>query len=392
MKNNNLTNSDNSEKKTFKSTLKKLSKRYFIDAFSGMAQGLFVTLIAGTIFEQIGKLIGANTGVGAIFILIAGFAKMLMGAGIGAGIAKQLKASNLVIYGTMVAGFVGAFLPDSAFKLFSNPDTAFSISALANAQQVFKLGLPGNPIGAYVASLIACEFGNLVSGKTKIDILVVPLVILITCVFSIFIAIPAIWFINLIARFIEISVSAKPFIMGIVISAVMGILLTMPTSSAAIWISIATTYPNSDAMLLAGGAAVVGCASQMVGFAVMSFKENKWGGLIAQGLGTSMLQIPNIMKKPIIFVPPIIASIVVGPLATCVFKLRCDATGGGMGTSGLVGVFGILNASSNVIPAWQIWLGIILLMFVLPALISWGITEILRKKKLIKSEYLSLDI
>lgn len=391
MENNKSTNIDNSKNNNFKAVVKKLSKRYFIDAFSGMAQGLFVTLIAGTIFEQIGKLIGAETGFGAIMILVANYAKMLMGAGIGAGIAKQLKAPNLVIYGSMVAGLIGAFLPDSAYKIFTNPDAVFSVSALAGTG-VLKLGLPGNPIGSYVAALLACELGNLVSGKTKVDILVVPLVILITCILSIFIAIPAIWLIDLIARFIEISVTAQPFIMGIIISAVMGILLTMPTSSAAIWISIATAYPNSDAMLLAGGAAVVGCAAQMVGFAVMSFKENKWGGLIAQGLGTSMLQIPNIMKKPIIFVPPIIASIVVGPLATCLFKLRCDATGGGMGTSGLVGVFGVVNASSGVIPSWQMWIGIILLMFVLPGLISWGVAEIFRKKGLIKEDYLKLDI
>ena len=180
-----------------------------------------------------------------------------------------------------------------------------------------------------------------------------------------------------------------PFIMGIVISVTVGILLTMPTSSAAIWIAIAAGI-TSDSMLLAGGAAVVGCAAQMVGFAVMSFRENRWSGLISQGLGTSMLQIPNIMNHPIIFVPPILTSAIVGPLSTCLFKLRCSATGGGMGTSGLVGVFGVIDASSTVIPAWQMWLGIILLMFVLPAGLTLLFSELFRKKGWIKPEYLKL--
>ncbi|MEG2457087.1 MAG: PTS sugar transporter subunit IIC, partial [Clostridia bacterium] len=336
--------------KPFKAFVKKYAKRYFIDAFSGMAQGLFVTLIAGTILKQIGNLFGGR-GFGLILILIGNFACTLMGAGIGVGIAKFLKAPNLVIFGCAAAGFIGAFLPDAAYKAIVS-DAPFTLTTVANSMSTLVLGRPGNPIGAYVATLFALEVVMLVQGKTKLDILIVPLTILFMAFITMFLAIPAIWFIALIQRFIDISTSAQPFIMGIVISAIMGILLTMPTSSAAIWIAIAAGV-SSDSMLLAGGAAVVGCAAQMVGFAVMSFKENGWGGLISQGIGTSMLQIPNIMKHPIIFVPPIITSIIVGPLSTCVFRLRCNATGGGMGTSGLVGVFGVLEASKNIIPAWQ---------------------------------------
>ena len=164
----------------------------------------------------------------------------------------------------------------------------------------------------------------------------------------------------------------------------------MPTSSAAIWIAVAAGV-ESDAMLLAGGAAVVGCACQMVGFAVNSFKENGWGGLVAQGLGTSMLQIPNIMRHPKIFIPPIIVSAILGPMSTCVFKLRCNASGGGMGTSGLVGVFGTVQASGGVVKPWVLALGIILLMFVLPAALNLLITWFMRKKGWIKDGDMKLE-
>ncbi|HRX13710.1 MAG TPA: PTS sugar transporter subunit IIC [Eubacteriales bacterium] len=382
-------NGEAKEKLTFKDTVKKLSKRWFIDAFSGMAQGLFVTLIAGTIFKQIGTLIGADTGVGSVIILLGNIASMLMGAGIGVGIAKYLKAPNLVLFGCAVAGIVGAYLPDIAYRAMVSG--TFTLSGMTDAVLAIKFGVPGNPIGAYVATLFALELTMLIYGKTKLDIIVVPLSILIISFANIFLAIPAIWLVAVIGKFIEISTAIVPFIMGIVIAVTMGILLTMPTSSAAIWISLAAGS-TSDVMLLAGGAAVVGCACQMVGFAVMSFRENRWGGLISQGLGTSMLQIPNIMKNPKIFLPPIIASAICGPMATTLFQLRCNASGGGMGTSGLVGVFGVIDASSGVIPSWQMWLGIALLMFILPALISWGTSLLLRKRGWIKENDLKLEL
>ncbi|MDD4832058.1 MAG: PTS sugar transporter subunit IIC [Clostridia bacterium] len=382
-------NGEAKEKRTFKDTVKKLSKRWFIDAFSGMAQGLFVTLIAGTIFKQIGTLIGADTGVGSVIILLGNIASMLMGAGIGVGIAKYLKAPNLVLFGCAVAGIVGAYLPDIAYKAMVSG--TFTLSGMTDAVLAIKFGVPGNPIGAYVATLFALELTMLIYGKTKLDIIVVPLSILIISFANIFLAIPAIWLVAVIGKFIEISTAIVPFIMGIVIAVTMGILLTMPTSSAAIWISLAAGS-TSDVMLLAGGAAVVGCACQMVGFAVMSFRENRWGGLISQGLGTSMLQIPNIMKNPKIFLPPIIASAICGPMATTLFQLRCNASGGGMGTSGLVGVFGVIDASTGVIPSWQMWLGIALLMFILPALISWGVSLLLRKYGWIKENDLKLEL
>ena len=235
--------------KKWKTVVKKYANRYFIDAFSGMAQGLFVTLIAGTIFKQIGSWCGANSGFGALLILIGNIACTLMGAGIGVGIAKKLKAPDLVVFACAVAGFLGAFLPDKVYNLLS--DGSFSLKAVAGSITAFKVGAPGNPIGSYVSTLIALEIVLLVQGKTKLDILIVPLTVMFVTIISMFVAYPAIWFIKVIQKFIEISVTAQPFIMGVVISVVMGILLTMPTSSAAIWIAIASGS-TSDANIALG--------------------------------------------------------------------------------------------------------------------------------------------
>ncbi|MDR2634467.1 MAG: PTS sugar transporter subunit IIC [Clostridiales bacterium] len=369
--------------------IKRIFKRYFIDAFGGMAQGLFVTLIAGTILKQLGTEImksgtAAGQSVGSAFVAIGTVASVLMGAGIGAGIAKALKGSNLVVFSAIVAGVIGAF----SSQFISGNEAVSSVNFMS-------LSGPGNPIGAYIAAVIAVEFGNLVSGKTKVDIIVVPLVMLFASMAGAYAAWPFIKFVDLIAKGIIFFTDITPFFMGVLISAVMGLILTLPTSSAAMWIAIAGPVmtaaafgaPEYNTMALAGGAAVVGCAAHMVGFAVASFRENKWGGLISQGLGTSMLQIPNLMKNPRILLPAVAASIVVGPLATTVFELRCTPAGGGMGTSGLVGVFGVVDESSRAgLPAWQIGLGIALLMFVIPAVVSLLVSEILRKVNWIKKD------
>lgn len=365
---------------------KRLLKRYFIDAFSGMAQGLFVTLIAGTILKTIGELIGLDNSFGAILYFAGQVASILMGAGIGAGIASHLKAPKMVVFASIVAGFIGAFS-----NQFIGAGAAFTGGTLSDITALLSKALPGNPIGAYVCSVIAIELSSLVSGKTKLDILLVPLTCMLSSILAAYVAWPFVRFTELLGTWIELATTAQPFVMGVIISVIMGILLTMPTSSAAIWVAIAATN-TSDAMLLAGGAAVVGCACQMVGFAVMSYRENGFGGLIAQGLGTSMLQIPNIMKHPKIFIPPIVASAVLGPVSTCVFRLRCNASGGGMGTSGLVGVFGTIDASKGVINDWTLALGIILLLFVLPAVISWAVCLLMRKKGHIKDGDMKLDI
>jgi uncharacterized membrane protein len=314
----------------------------------------------------VAKWIGVDNFVGATLNSIASMAKMLMGAGIGVGIAHALKTDKLTMFSVAVSGFAGAF----ADKLVMGEMTGVAF------------GAPGNPIGAYVVSLLAIEIISLYAGKTKLDILIVPLGALAVVFAGMYLAYPFIWLINQLGELIALATEITPFFMGIIIAVVMGILLTMPTSSAAIWIAVASGI-SSDAMLLAGGAAVVGCSCHMIGFAVASYRENGVSGVISQGLGTSMLQIPNIMKKPIIMLPEIIASAILGPIATCVFGLKCTAAGGGMGTSGLVGVFGTIEASSSLEP-WVMVVGVVLLLFVLPAVISFVCSEIFRKLGWIK--------
>jgi uncharacterized membrane protein len=197
---------------------------------------------------------------------------------------------------------------------------------------------------------------------------------------------PIISAVNALGQAIAKATELQPFFMGIIVSVVMGLLLTLPTSSAAMWVAIAGgTMAADPGMQLAGGAAVVGCAAHMVGFAVASFKENRFGGLISQGLGTSMLQIPNLMRKPAILVPAIAASAIVGPLSTCVFELYCSFEGGGMGTSGLVGVFSTITASAKAgVAPFMIFSGIALLFFIIPAAVSFFVGELMRKKGIIK--------
>lgn len=357
-----------------KQKIKNLCNRWFIVAFSGMAQGLFCTLIAGTILAQVASWIGDNY-VGNTLASIASIAKSLMGAGIGVGIAYALTKNKLLIFSTAVAGFVGAW----ADKLIVG---GAGLSTLT-------LGLPGNPVGSYVASILAIELVSLYQGKTKLDIILVPLGTMLVSFVAIFASYPFVWVINKLGDLIAISTNASPFIMGIVIAVIMGVLLTMPTSSAAIWVAVASNVSlgNQSAMLIAGGAATVGCACHMIGFAVASYRENKVSGLISQGLGTSMLQIPNVMKKPIIMLPMIISSAICGPISTCVFALKCGASGGGMGTSGLVGVFDLISNSTGAVDV----VGIILLMFILPAVLNLVISEFMRKKNLIKLGDYKLD-
>ena len=346
-----------------------------------MALGLFATLIAGTILTQIATLIGVNTVVGGLLNQVATAAKILMGAGIGVGIAYSLKCDKLTIFCCAVAGFVGANASGWAWE------TTFVI-----AHSV------GNPIGAYVTALFVAEICSLFSGKTKLDILLVPLgALLISAIVATTLCPPITWLIKQIGNAIAIATQWSPFLMGVVISVVMGVLLTMPTSSAAIWVALATPVlnaggQNAESMLLAGGAAVVGCACHMMGFAMMSYKENGISGFIAQGIGTSMLQIPNIMKNGKLLLPPIISSAILGPIATCIFKLRCDASGGGMGTSGLVGVIQTISASTGAVETWVLVIGVVLLLFVLPAVITWAVGLFFRKIGWIKEGDLALEL
>lgn len=334
-------------------------QKYFIDAFTGMALGLFVTLIAGLIVSQIGGWLDLPS-----LAAVGKLASILMGAGIGVGIAYYLKAPTLVMLSCLVAGMLGAHSEALMAGSLFTPQVSGPATFVA---------LPGNPIGAYLASVFAYRAGTWVAGKTKLDILLIPLVV---CSIALLVCAllnpPVVAAVNAIGQGIHAATELQPLLMGIIIAVVVGLLLTLPTSSAAICIAIGLGG-------LAGGAAVVGCAAHMVGFAVASFKDNGVSGVISQGLGTSMLQIPNVLRKPLVLLPAVIASAIVGPIATVGFGLACTATGAGMGTAGLVGVFGVIEASQGIMSTGQLWFAIILLMFVLPALIAGVVAYAMRR-------------
>ncbi len=337
--------------------LKKVLNHIFIDGLGGMALGLFSTLIIGTIIAQIGTLIGGP--VGSYINGAANVAKTLTGAGIGVGVAVKFKSSPLVTISAAVAGMIGAF-------------------PTVNEMTAFALGKPGEPLGAFVAALVAIEFGTLVSGKTKVDIIVTPAVAIGSGALVGFVIGPPISaFMMWLGNIVNINVEQHPIIGGILISVLMGIILTLPISSAAIGVSMGITG-------LAAGSATVGCCCQMVGFAVASYRENKMGGLVAQGVGTSMLQIPNIVKKPIIWLPPIISSAILGPISSAVLKMTSTPTGSGMGSAGFVGQIMAWQSMSQTMPAHIVMIEIIVMHFVLPALLTLAISELMRKFNLIK--------
>ncbi len=345
--------------------VKKYLNRVFIDGLSGMALGLFSTLIIGTIICQIATLLGDNA-VAQYLMAMGNVAKTLTGAGIGVGVACKLKAAPLTTVCAAVCGMIGAF-----------PNIV---------NEAFTIGKPGEPLGAFIAAYVAIEIGALVAGKTKVDIIVTPLCCILSGAAAGYFVGPYIsdamvWLGNLV----NINVEKYPFFGGIAISVLMGVILTLPISSAAIGVSMGITG-------LAAGAATIGCCCNMVGFAVMSYRENKFGGLVAQGLGTSMLQVPNLVKKPILWFPPVISSAILGPVASCLLKMVSNPVGSGMGSAGLVGQFMAYDSmiAAGVSPVVAL-LEILAMHFVLPAVLTLGIAEAMRKMGLIKFGDLKLN-
>ncbi len=339
-------------------------KLYFVDAMSAMALGLFASLLMGTIFGTVKGYIPEGNLIYDFFAMLAG-AGAATGACIGVAIATSLKAPPLVM---LSAGVIGMF------------GNAAGTTVLFEG---VEKSVTAGPLGAFVCVLVAVEVGKLVSKSTKVDILVTPAVTLATGAFIAMLLCPAIAYLMYwLGYFINYATTILPFLMGIIISVVVGIILTLPISSAAICAMIGITG-------IAGGAAAVGCCAQMVGFAVISFRENKWGGVVAQGLGTSMLQMGNIVKNPLIWIPATLAAAITGPISTCLFKLECTGVSAGMGTCGLVGPIGIFGdmgfTATSVI-------GVILLCVVLPAILSLIFSEIMRKLGWIKEGDLKLDL
>ncbi len=352
-------------------TIKKLLNHIFIDGLSGMALGLFATLIVGTILSQIGLYIPGV--IGTYMTSIASIAKLMMGVGIGVGVASKFRYSPLVTVSSAVVGFIGAFSSEIVNgTLIINGN--FNISGV------------GEPLCAFVAAFVAMEVGNLISGKTKLDILLTPITTIAVGTVIALLCGPYIKSLTTaLGSVIEFATAQHPFIMGILIAVLMGMFLTLPISSAAIAVIIGLDG-------IAGGAAVVGCSAQMIGFAVASYRDNKFSGLISQGIGTSMIQMPNIVRKPIIWLPPIIASAILGPISTCLLHMSCDALGAGMGTSGLVGQLVTYSTmvSAGVSPVVTI-IEIIVMHFLAPALLTLIISEGMRKFNIIKTGDMRLD-
>jgi len=338
---------------------------------TGMAQGLFATLIVGTIIQQIGSLVGGS--VGDMIFLLGKVAAAMTGAGIGVGVACRYKASPRVVVSADIAGMIGAF----ASKLLAG-------TVLVNGAIV--LAGPGEPLGAFLAAYVAIELGLLVSGKTKVDILVTPLVCIGSgSVIGLILGPPISSFMLALGELINWGTEQQPFLMGIIVSVLMGMILTLPISSAALGVIL-----NLGG--LAAGAATVGCCCNMVGFAVASYRENKMGGLIAQGIGTSMLQVPNIMKKPVIWLPAIISSAILGPVSTMVLHMTNNATGSGMGTAGLVGQIMTMETMSAVEDPMIVFIKILVIQIILPAIITLIVSEFMRKKGWIEFGDMKLEM
>lgn len=376
-------------------------QRYLIDALGSMALGLFCSLLIGTILKTIGDLTGLK-----VLLNINAIAGLMTGPAIAVAAAWALKAPPLVLFSTCVVGAIGYGLSVTGTSTLTAVDVAGAMTPIKDlaAAGITTLGTDGvvkatgkivvggftggGPVGAFVAACVATEFGKMVSKETKVDIIVTPAVtILVGTLVGIYVGPPVSAFMTWFGNIVNFATQQQPIVMGILVSALMGIALTLPISSAAIAAALGLSG-------VAAGASTVGCATQMVGFAVMSFRENGWGGLVAQGLGTSMLQVPNIIKNWKIWIPPTLASMILGPLATTIFKMDNISIGAGMGTSGLVGQIGTItkmsaNPENN---ATMMYIGIALLHFILPAILTWAIAKYLRKINWIKENDLKLDL
>ena len=351
--------------------IKKYLHRVFIDGLSGMAMGLFATLIVGTIIQQIGTLIGGQ--IGDLIFLVGKVAAVATCAGIGVGVAHKFQESSLVVLSAATCGMIGGY----ASKLLAG--TVFSDGSII-------LAGPGEPLGAFIAAYVGIEVGHLIAGKTKIDILLTPLVTIGTgSAVGILVGPPISSFMTWLGSLINWGTEQQPFLMGIVVAVLMGMILTLPISSAALGVILNLSG-------LAAGAATVGCCCNMIGFAVASYRENKLGGLLAQGIGTSMLQVPNIMRKPVIWLPAILSSAILGPVSTMLFHMTSNATGSGMGTAGFVGqimTWQVMTATESPV---AVMIKIILIQFLLPGLLALGISEFMRKHNFIKTGDMKLDI
>ena len=343
--------------------LRALATRIFVEGLTGMAHGLFATLIIGTILTQLGGLLPGE--LGATSALLGRVAASITGAGIGIGTALRLKASTFTTVSAAVVGQVGA-----------HAATLLSGSALYSddAGAALLLRGPGEPLGAFIAAYTAIEVGRLVSGRTPLDLLVTPLATVVTGGgVGLLVGPPISAAMTALGQVVNWGTERQPLLMGAIVAVVMGMVLTLPISSAALGVILGLSG-------LAAGAATIGCTTQMVGFAVASFRENRWSGLLAQGLGTSMLQVPNIVRHPLIWVPPTLASAILGPVSTTLIGMESNAVGSGMGSAGLVGQIMTWQTMAPTTSPTALWAIILGFQFLAPALLTLGLSEVMRRR------------
>ncbi|MBQ2287081.1 MAG: PTS sugar transporter subunit IIC [Lachnospiraceae bacterium] len=353
--------------------IKKFLNHVFIDGLSGMGLGLFSTLIIGTIMKQVGDLIGGN--VGMYISVFAMIAQRLTGAGIGVGVAFKFRESVYVTLSSAAAGMIGAYASQIAAGTFLSETGAIVLTG------------PGEPLGAFIAAIVGIKMGHLVAGRTKVDLLVTPAVTIMSGgIVGLFVGPPISQFMTWLGAIINWGTEQQPIIMGIVVSVIMGMVLTLPISSAALGIILGLNG-------VAAGAATIGCCCQMIGFAVSSYRDNGFGGLLSQGLGTSMLQVPNIVRHPLIWFPPIISSAILGPIAISpLFNMVNNATGSGMGTSGLVGQIMTYQTMCVYEAPKMVLIKILIFHFILPALITWNVAQGMRKMGYIHEGDMKLEV
>lgn len=352
--------------------IKSYLHRIFIDGLSGMALGLFSTLIVGTIVQQIGTFTGGT--IGNLIFLVGKLAATATCAGIGVGVAYKFKESALVVLSAATAGLVGGYASQLMAGTVLSDSGAISLSG------------PGEPLGAFLAAYVGIELGHLISGKTKLDILLTPLVTIgAGSAVGVLAGPPISSFMTWLGSLINWGTEQQPLLMGVVVSVLMGMILTLPISSAALGVILNLSG-------LAAGAATVGCCCNMIGFAVISYRENKVGGLLAQGVGTSMLQVPNIVRKPIIWLPVILSSAVLGPVSTMLFHMTNNATGSGMGTAGFVGQIMTWQVMTQTEDPVTVMLKILVLHFLLPGILSLIFCSFMRRHRWIKDGDMKLEL
>ena len=364
------------------SGIKSWFKTYVVDALSYMAMGLFASLIIGLIIKQIALIPGLD-----FLAPIATIAQLnlVVGGAIGLAIALGLKRDPLVTISAVAVGALGYTLGGPVGDVVGNPIGAYLATVGINPNGAYLATVAGNPIGAYLATIVAIEIGSLVSKRTPVDIILTPLVtIIIGGLVAQYICVPIGEWVMSLGELINRATELNPFAMGVIVAVSVGCILTLPISSAALCISIGISG-------LAAGAATAGCCAQMVGFAVISFKENGWGGLISQGLGTSMLQIGNIARKPIVWLAPTLASAILGPISTCILHMKNNAAGAGMGTSGLVGPIGCWDTMSATTDHALLIAEIVGMYFIAPALLSLLIHFVMRRLGWVKDGDLKLQ-